>query len=82
MGNPQIPSHPPLIRGNRETPPTINLELKDLPIGKLGNLAVVLAVVVEAIKAKTPTRETSRDIRRGSPIAKIRIVEKRQEAGQ
>jgi hypothetical protein len=82
LGNPQIPSHPPLIRGNREIPPTINLELNDLPIGKLGNLAGVLAVVAEAIRAKTPTRETSRDIRRGSPMARIRIAEKKQEAGQ
>jgi hypothetical protein len=76
LDNPQIPSQPPLIRRSRETPQTTNLELNDLPIGKL------VVVLAEAIRAKTPTRATSRDIRRGSPIAKIRIEEKTQEAGQ
>jgi hypothetical protein len=82
LDNPQIPSQPPLIRRSRETPTTINLELSDLPIGKLGNLVTVLAMIAEAIRAKTPTRATNRDIRSASPIAKIRIAGKMQEAGQ
>ena len=39
-------------------------------------------MIAEAIRAKTPTRATSRDFRSGSRIAKIRIAEKTQEAGQ
>ena len=69
------------MRGSREKPPTINLELNDL---LLGNLAV-LAMIAEPIMAKKPPiRGINREyIRRGSSlIAKIRIEFKTQEAGR
>jgi len=71
------------MRGSREKPLTINLELNDPLLGKLGNLAV-LAMIAEPIMAKKPPiRGVNRVIRRGSSLtAKIRIVVKTQEVGR
>ena len=87
LDHPQIPSQepPPLMRGSIKKPPTINLELNDPLLGKLGNL-VAVAMIAEPIMAKKPPiRGINRgNIRRESSlIAKIStIVVKTQEAGR